>query len=102
MDLKKLINSHKLYKLNIDFNKISINFNKINIEFYKNYINEILRSSKVTKSDHFPGPPKTGSGQAFTWGPKNDQFLTNLIKQTSKYKKYYNNIKIKCNLLLKL
>ena len=56
------MNSYKLYKLNINFNKININLNKINIELYQNYVNEILRSLKVTKSDHFPGPPKTGSG----------------------------------------
>ena len=89
------MNSYKLYKINIKFNKININVNKIKIELYQKLINEILESSKVTKSDHFRDPSKTGSGQAFTQGPKIGQFYTNLIKQTSNYKKYYNNIKIK-------
>src|SRR3989338_4530730 len=60
---------------------------------------DLQKSQKVTI---FRDPQKQGLGQAFTQGPKIDQFLTNLIKQTSKYKKYYNNMKIKSKLLLNL
>src|SRR3989338_2278731 len=60
---------------------------------------DLQKSQKVTI---FRDSQKQGLGQAFTQGPKIDQFLTNLIKQTSKYKKYHNNIKINSKLLLKL
>ena len=65
------MNSYKLYKINIKFNKININVNKIKIELYQKLINEILESSKVTKSDHFRDPPKTGSGTGIYPGSKN-------------------------------
>ena len=72
------------------------------MELYQKLINGILGSSKVTKSDHFPGPPKIGSETGIYPGSQNRPILTNLIKQTSKYKKYYNSTKIKSKLLLKL
>ena len=71
--------------------------NKINIELYQKLINEILGSSKVTKSDQIRDPQKQGLGQAFTQGPKIDQFLTNLIKQTSKYKNITTILKLNLN-----
>ena len=47
-------------------------------------INEILGSSKVTKSDHFPGPPKTGSGTGIYPGSQNRLIFNKLNKTNIK------------------
>ena len=54
------------------------------MELYQNYVNEILRSSKVTKSDHFPGPPKTGSGTGIYPGSKNRPIFNKFNKTNIK------------------